>query len=126
MTSEDKTEQLQREQPSMADVTESGALDDRVDLDDQPFAPEVERYQFLRSLAKGGMGEILLAKDTRIARQVAVKVLKEGLRVKRDYRSRFLLEARLQGQLEHPAIVPVHDLGERETGELYFTMKCVR
>jgi len=101
-------------------------IEDRVDLEDRPFAAEVERYQFLGTLAKGGMGEILLAKDTRIARQVAVKVLKPELRDKREFRSRFLVEARLQGQLEHPAIVPVHDLGERDTGELYFSMKCVR
>src|SRR5262245_9390407 len=72
------------------------------------------------------MGEILLAKDTRIARQVAIKILKPDLRDQREFRSRFLMEARLQGQLEHPAIVPVHDLGERERGELYFSMKCVR
>jgi len=100
--------------------------DEPVELDDRPFANDVERYQPLGTLGKGGMGEILLVKDTRIARQVAIKVLQPKLRDKREYRSRFLIEARLQGQLEHPSIVPVHDLGEREGGELYFSMKCVR
>src|SRR5262249_27740658 len=80
----------------------------------------------LGALAAGGMGEILLAKDTRIARRVAVKVLKTDLRTNAEFRSRFLQEARLQGQLEHPAIVPVHDLGERPDGDLFFSMKCVR
>jgi serine/threonine-protein kinase len=101
-------------------------VEEPVELDDRPFDDDVERYQVLGTLAKGGMGEILLAKDTRIARQVAIKVLKSELQDKREFRSRFLMEARLQGQLEHPAIVPVHDLGERERGELYFSMKCVR
>src|SRR5262245_34421430 len=101
-------------------------VEEPVDLDDRPFAADVERYEVLGTLATGGMGEILLAKDTRIARQVAIKVLKEDLQDHREFRSRFLMEARLQGQLEHPAIVPVHDLGERERGELYFSMKCVR
>jgi eukaryotic-like serine/threonine-protein kinase len=102
------------------------AVQEPVELDDRPFDDDVERYEVLGTLAKGGMGEILLAKDTRIARQVAIKVLKPDLQDQREFRSRFLMEARLQGQLEHPAIVPVHDLGERDHGELYFSMKCVR
>jgi len=97
-----------------------------VDLDDVPLVADVDRYQPISVLAKGGMGEVQLSKDTRIARQVAIKVLRGKLRDHPDYRSRFVAEARLQGQLEHPAIVPVHDLGATPTGELFFTMKRVR
>jgi tRNA A-37 threonylcarbamoyl transferase component Bud32 len=97
-----------------------------VDFDDRPLVEDVERYEVLGTLAQGGMGEILLAKDTRIARHVALKVLKSDIRDEDEFRTRFLTEARLQGQLEHPSIVPVHDLGVRATGELYFSMKWVR
>src|SRR5205085_1463523 len=94
--------------------------------DDRPFGADAERYQVLGALGEGGMGDVLLAKDTRISRPVAIKVLKKQLRDHPEFRARFLIEARLQGQLEHPSIVPVHDLGELPTGELYFSMKCVR
>jgi serine/threonine-protein kinase len=120
-TDDNPTERLQ-----MVPQRSESARDEEVDVSDRPFAVDVERYQPLGTLGKGGMGEILLAKDTRIARKVAIKVLQPHLRERRDFRSRFLIEARLQGQLEHPSIVPVHDLGEREDGELYFSMKCVR
>jgi serine/threonine-protein kinase len=97
-----------------------------VDVEDVPLVEDTDRYQTLGVLAKGGMGEIQLCKDERIARQVAMKVLRGNLRDKEEYRSRFLFEARLQGQLEHPAIVPVHDLGATPNGGLFFTMKRIR
>ncbi|KAB2910082.1 MAG: serine/threonine protein kinase, partial [Kofleriaceae bacterium] len=69
------------------------------------------------------MGDVWLALDRRIGREVAVKVARpeddEDIK-------RFLREARVQGQLDHPAVVPVHDVGTREDGTVYFTMKRVR
>jgi len=100
--------------------------DERVVVDDAQLATTGERYELVGRIGKGGMGEIDLCKDTRIARHVARKVLRRKLRRDPAYRTRFLFEARLQGQLEHPSIVPVHDLGEGPNGELYFTMKRVR
>jgi eukaryotic-like serine/threonine-protein kinase len=97
-----------------------------VDVDDAPFGDEVERFQQIGMLGKGGMGEVRLVRDTRIARFVAFKVMRSARRKDPEFRSRFMIEARVQGQLEHPAIVPVHDLGETVEGELYFSMKCVR
>ncbi|HEX7700815.1 MAG TPA: serine/threonine-protein kinase, partial [Kofleriaceae bacterium] len=97
-----------------------------VDVDDVPFGDEVERFHQIGMLGKGGMGEVRLVRDTRIARFVAFKVLRSARRKDPEYRSRFIIEARVQGQLEHPAIVPVHDLGETLEGELFFSMKCVR
>src|SRR6185503_1785256 len=85
-----------------------------------------ERFDTIGVLGKGGMGEVRLLRDRRISRFVATKVLKASVQKDPAYRARFLLEARVQGQLEHPAIVPVHDLGETPDGELYFSMKCVR
>lgn len=97
-----------------------------VDVDDAPLVADADRYQTVAQLGKGGMGEIRLCKDSRITRHVAVKMLRGELGDNPDYRARFLREVRLQGQLEHPAIVPVHDLGMTPGGDLYFTMKRVR
>jgi serine/threonine-protein kinase len=84
------------------------------------------RYEVRRLLGKGAMGEVMLCRDTRIGRDVARKVIGPSHRDDRQARARFLREARVQGQLEHPAIVPVHDLGVDEQGADYFTMKCLR
>src|SRR5215510_12535711 len=97
-----------------------------VDVNDAPLVADADRYASVAMLGKGGMGEIRLCKDSRIARHVAVKMLRGALRDEPEYRARFLREARLQGQLEHPAIVPVHDLGTTGDGDLYCTMKRVR
>lgn len=71
-------------------------------------------------LGLGGMGEVRLLADRRIGRQVAIKLLRDG------GAARFLREARVQGQLEHPSIVPVYDVGIDDEGQVYFTMKRVR
>lgn len=84
------------------------------------------RYITSDLLGEGGMGEVRLARDARIGREVAMKVVRAGQGSRSDMRSRFLREARVQGQLEHPAIVPVYDLGARPDGAAFFTMKRVR
>ena len=89
-------------------------------------AAEERRYAPRKLLGRGGMGEVQLCKDERIGREVAMKLLLPKYGRDRDARERFLREARVQGQLEHPAIVPVYDLGVRESGDVYFTMKCLR
>lgn len=71
------------------------------------------------------MGEVRLTRDARIGRHVAVKRLLEPLSGEAT-RRRFLREARIQGQLEHPAVVPVYDLDFDEQGQPFFTMKRVR
>ena len=82
-----------------------------------------ERYDLREVLGKGGMGEVWLAADRQIGRDVAIKVARAG--IDGDGLARFIREARIQGQLDHPAVVPVHDLGIRD-GATYFTMKRVR
>ena len=85
-----------------------------------------DRYRRIALLGEGGMGEVRLCDDERIHRQVAMKVLHKDCAAKPEERARFFREALAQGQLEHPAIVPVHDVGTDETGSLYFTMRRVR
>jgi serine/threonine-protein kinase len=84
-----------------------------------------ERYEGMYTLGRGGMGEVLLAHDHRIGRAVAIKVGRTGDESDEPFR-RFVREARVQGQLDHPAVVPVYDLGVRPDGAVFFTMKRIR
>ncbi|MCA9679927.1 MAG: serine/threonine protein kinase [Myxococcales bacterium] len=97
-----------------------------------------ERYEIGARLGRGGMGEVLLAHDRRIGRDIAIKLgrnpadspgaARDAAAASADeatLRERLLREARVQGQLEHPAVVPVHDLGVGPDGAVYFTMKRV-
>ncbi len=94
----------------------SAALDD-VDAD--------RRYRTQLKLGSGGMGEVMLCRDARIGRDVAVKRIRADV-VDEDSVGRFLREVRVQGQLEHPAVVPVYDLAVAKDGLPFFTMKRVR
>jgi serine/threonine-protein kinase len=85
-----------------------------------------ERYSTGQVLGEGGMGVVRTCTDRRIGREVAIKSAKAGKGSRTDLAARFLREAYVQGQLEHPAIVPVYDLGRDLDGTLYFTMKRVR
>ncbi len=85
-----------------------------------------ERYSARGVLGAGGMGEVRLTKDQWIGREVAHKTLHPEVGLTRGSRARFLREIRVQGQLEHPAIVPVYDVGTTEAGELWFTMRRIR
>lgn len=81
-------------------------------------------YQIGQLLGRGGMGAVLQAEDSSIQRQVAMKVVLRG-----DSTGdvlRFIHEARVTGQLEHPNIIPVHTLGADEHGQPFYTMKLVR
>lgn len=93
---------------------------------DPAGSAEAERYQPHGELGKGGMGVVRLCRDARIGRDVAMKVVRPEARSNKDLCARFLREARVQGQLEHPGIVPVYDVGADESGAMYFTMKCLR
>jgi eukaryotic-like serine/threonine-protein kinase len=71
-----------------------------------------QRYRLDRRIAIGGMGEVWEAADTRLERQVAVKVLKPELSGDAEFRCRFHTEARMTASLNHPGIAAVHDYGE--------------
>ncbi len=86
-----------------------------------PDALDPSRYRGRELLGRGGMGEVHLAEDTRIGRLVAIKVAREDVDSKEQL-ARFVREARIQGRLEHPAIVPIYDLVDAG-GRPYFVMK---
>jgi len=79
-------------------------------------------YALGEVIGKGGMGEVVNAHDRRIGRDVALKRLNAEAPTEADV-NRFLREARIQARLEHPAVVPVHELGRDAQGRPYFTMK---
>jgi len=86
-----------------------------------PVEPD-QRYDLGPILGRGGMGEVRLARDTRIDREVAVKLMHPDQRDPQTI-ARFFREAQIQGALEHPAVVPVHDLGIDPAGNPFFVMK---
>src|SRR5262249_15146150 len=73
--------------------------------------------------ARGGLGEVWLALDPEIGRAVAVKRLRTD---REDPDGRFFVEAQITGQLEHPGIVPIYDLGVDENGRPFYVMGFVR
>jgi eukaryotic-like serine/threonine-protein kinase len=75
-----------------------------------PPSPD-PRYEIRRLLGRGGMGEVWLAYDQRVDREIAIKLMRRGVGSDADAITRFVREARVQGQLEHPSVVPVHDVG---------------
>jgi serine/threonine-protein kinase len=90
---------------------------------ESPMVPDEERYDIGKQLGRGGMGEVRVAHDTRVDREVAVKLLRPEQTRDHDTVTRFLREARIQGRLDHPAVVPVHDLGIDRYGHPFFVMK---
>lgn len=86
--------------------------------------PSTERLEIEARVASGGMGAIDVAVDRALDRRIAIKTLHPHLRPDENAVRMFLREARLTGLLDHPHIVPVYDLGERD-GQLFFSMKLV-
>lgn len=103
-------------------------LDD-VDAMDAPAAvplgsPQIaNRYRDLGPLGIGGMGEVRRVWDTRLARTSAMKIIRVEKALQPHAVERFVREAHSTSRLQHPGIVPVHDLGQLEDGRWWFTMK---
>ncbi len=83
-------------------------------------------FVFGRRIAQGGMGAILEASDCKLGRTIAVKIMLSEAACSEDQKQRFIQEAAVLGRLEHPNIVPIHDLGRDSEGSLYYTMKLVK
>jgi len=107
----------QVESPAATDTQESWAI--------AVPGQRLGRYLVRGEIGRGGMGRVLVAEDPELGRVVAIKILLDPSSVRRDQLQRFVAEARITSQLEHPNIIPVHDLGVTEDGQLYFVMKRV-
>ena len=82
-------------------------------------------YEIVTALGAGGMGEVYRARDTRLDRMVAIKVLPPHLTASPAARERFQREARAVALLQHPNICTVHDVGETETGQHFIVMELL-
>ena len=106
----------------------------RQDRDQDPQAssgpltdlPPCDRYSILRPHAKGGLGEVSLARDEELRREVAVKLLQERYALDKENNARFMAEAEITGSLEHPGIVPVYGLGTTPDGRPFYAMRFIR
>jgi len=81
-------------------------------------------YEVRARIGRGGMGEVYLARDTRLGRPVALKVLAERFALDERFRERLVRESRLAASLDHPNVVPVYDAGEAD-GRLFIAMRYV-
>ncbi|MEL6182055.1 MAG: serine/threonine-protein kinase, partial [Myxococcota bacterium] len=100
-----------------------------------PWWPQLHRldrnrYKQGKILGQGGSGRVVRAFDREIGRTVAMKILNPPIskdpQVARETLARFIAEAQIIGQLEHPNIVPIYDMGALDGGELYYTMREIR
>jgi eukaryotic-like serine/threonine-protein kinase len=108
-------------------VARLGAEPDTVSFQSASAAGAGElRYRRLRPHASGGLGDVYVAEDTELHREVALKEIKPKYADDRLCRSRFVREAEITGGLEHPGVVPVYGLGAYTDGRLYYAMRFIR
>lgn len=105
-------------------IEEPGTLESHPMPSTSPNA--VERYEDIAFIARGGMGEVRRVWDCVMNRPLAMKILRRELVEREDLVARFKEEAEATAQLEHPAVVPIHDMGSLPDGRHFFTMKEVR
>lgn len=91
-----------------------------------PVGSSNGRYQLFGEIARGGMGAVLKGRDTDLGRDLAIKVLLDGHKDRPDIIQRFIEEAQIGGQLQHPGIAPVYELGKFADQRLFFSMKLVK
>ncbi|MDT8392113.1 MAG: bifunctional serine/threonine-protein kinase/formylglycine-generating enzyme family protein [Lentisphaeria bacterium] len=117
---------LQGETTAMAADGLEAALYSRDSAKPPTVSNDHSRYTRFAPLGSGGVGIVDSCFDPNLSRYVALKKLRSDLREKHPETTRFLREARVMAQLEHPHIVPVHEMGVTEEGTPYFSMKKVR
>lgn len=128
---------LQQQRPQTHDTL---TVDGEVEIDtktptvaeENPQQPQPEdvqrenRYETLGEIGRGGMGTVNLTVDRSLRRKVALKTLRTENAPKLRQVQRFVDEAQITGQLDHPNIVPIHELGRDANGSFFFTMKWVQ
>ena len=126
--SEDHITELTNEPPSLWSTPSEVILGDPDAPDEiyQPSSdPQALRFKKVRFHDKGGLGEIHVALDRELPREVALKEIKPRYANVHSSRERFAQEARITGALEHPGIVPVYGLGQYADGQLYYAMRFI-
>jgi eukaryotic-like serine/threonine-protein kinase len=88
--------------------------------------PKIGRYDDIQLIGAGAMGEVRRVFDYQLNRHLAIKIIHPKLMSNSNFRTRFVEEAQICAQLQHPNIVPVHEIGRFDDGRLYFTMKEIK
>jgi serine/threonine-protein kinase len=108
-----------------SEVPLTSTVDDPAAVVAPPLPDRLCPYQLGEEIARGGMGAVLRVRDSYLGRDLAVKVLLEKHRGRPDLFRRFLEEAQITGQLQHPGIPPVHEIGRLPDGRPYLAMKLI-
>jgi WD40 repeat protein/serine/threonine protein kinase len=98
----------------------------RLQSPELPVQQEDSRYQLQGEIARGGMGAIIKGRDTDLGRDLAIKVLLDSHKDKPEVIQRFVEEAQIGGQLQHPGIAPIYELGQFSDKRPFFAMKLVK
>jgi serine/threonine-protein kinase len=93
--------------------------------DDRSTLGPSSRFRVLRPHARGGLGQVYVARDNELGRQVALKEIRADMSANPELRLRFVLEAEINGNLEHPGIVPVYGLGTYPDGRPFYAMRFI-
>ena len=95
-------------------------------IDAPADATDGDRFQLLRLHDRGGLGEVYVALDRELNREVALKRIKDEHADNPQGRARFVMEAEITGNLEHPGVVPIYSLGHDESGRPYYAMRFIK
>ena len=98
------------------------------DVEGQPpqqIANTFQKYAHFRELSRGGKARLVSCKDTNLGRRIVMKMLLPELKEDRIELQRLIREARVTAQLQHPATVPLYELGQNEEGDWFFAMKMI-
>ena len=110
-------------------VGETTDLSPLVDVDSNwsyEQSRDSDRFRIVKQHAQGGLGVVFVARDSQLNRDVALKQIRSDKKIDSESKSRFLVEAEITGQLEHPGIVPVYALGIDKSGNAFYAMRFVR
>jgi len=110
--------------PSQPSATTECAPKAKAEADDVPV--HIGEYEIEGEIDRGGMGLILRGRDPSLDRELAFKVIRASLKDRPSAVRRFVAEAQITGQLQHPGIPPVHELGNCHDGRPYFSMKLIK